>query len=181
MTPDDDELKTLLSRMAGGDRAAFTRLYDVMASRLYGLSVSLLGRTDLAEEALQEAFIQIWHNAGEYHQERGSPRAWMAAITRYRSLSLIRQQRELQGEDAWFEGVADERPGPQGLVCQQSEDAQLQGCMEQLALPQQETLRLAYYQGFSHDELAQRLETPLGTIKSWVRRGLLSLKRCMEQ
>lgn len=179
---DQDELIGLLGAISHQDRIAFERLYQKVAGRMFGLCRRLTGHRELAEEALQEAFIRIWHNASEYHSERGSPVSWMMTIARYRALDLIRarQVRRASGEEE-LEQVEDEREGPLDASLKMDGSKALTGCIEELSPSQKDSILLSYYRGFTHEELATVMSTPVGTVKSWVRRGLLALKRCLER
>src|SRR5690606_15962759 len=124
----------------------------------------------------------IWHHADEYHEARGSPFNWMAVITRYRALDIIRRNRhQADNSEELLLAMADDRPDPQELSFTSEAIKALRGCIDELSEPQRNSILLAYYRGFSHDELALALSLPLGTIKSWIRRGLISLKRCLER
>ncbi len=177
-----NELMVLLSSVARQDRQAFQRLYEQVSGRMFGLCQKLAGQQELAEEALQDAFIRIWHHASEYHSDRGSPMSWMMTIARYRTLDLIRARkvRQTAGDDA-LNSVEDERSGPLEATLQMDGSAALTGCLDELSPEQRDSILLSYYRGFTHDELSTALSTPLGTVKSWIRRGLQVLKRCLEQ
>lgn len=179
---DQEHLMRLLFSVAHQDRRAFEQLYEQIASRMFGLCMKLAGQRELAEEALQEAFIQIWHHAGEYHDGRGTPLGWMMTIARYRTLDLMRSRkvRQTSGDDQ-LELVEDQRGGPLEASLRSAGSAQLTGCLEELSDVQRDSILLSYYRGFTHEELAQTLSSPIGTVKSWVRRGLLALKRCLQQ
>ncbi|MDX1636303.1 MAG: sigma-70 family RNA polymerase sigma factor [Marinobacter sp.] len=177
-----EELMRLLSAVAHQDRQAFQRLYELVAGRMLGLCHKLAGQQELAEEALQDAFIRIWHHASEYHSERGTPLSWMMTIARYRTLDLMRARKVRQGagEEA-LETVADGREGPLDVSLRMDGSAALTGCLDELSPSQRDTILLSYYRGFTHEELSTALSTPIGTVKSWIRRGLLALKRCLER
>ncbi|MBW4935220.1 sigma-70 family RNA polymerase sigma factor [Marinobacter sp. F4206] len=179
---DQEDLMRLLFLVARQDRRAFEQLYEKIAARMFGLCVKLAGQRELAEEALQEAFIQIWHHAAEYHEGRGTPMGWMMTIARYRTLDLIRARkvRQTSGDDH-LEHIEDQRAGPLDDSLRTAGSAQLTGCLEELTDVQRDSILLSYYRGFTHEELAQALSSPIGTVKSWIRRGLLALKRCLEQ
>lgn len=179
---DQEDLMRLLFQVAHQDRKAFEQLYEAIAARMFGLCMKLAGQRELAEEALQEAFIQIWHHAGEYHDGRGTPMGWMMTIARYRTLDLIRSRkvRQTSGDDH-LEHVEDQRAGPLDDSLRNAGSAQLTGCLEELTDVQRDSILLSYYRGFTHEELAQALSSPIGTVKSWIRRGLLALKRCLER
>lgn len=176
-----DELVVLLSRVAQDDRQAFRQLYQQMSGRMFGVCRKITGQTELAEEALQEAFIRIWHHAGEYHRERGTPMNWMMTIARYRTLDMVRSRRARRdvGDEA-LDTLADDRRDPVAESLTGENAAALKHCFGELSESQRDSIMLAYYRGFTHEELATTLATPIGTVKSWVRRGLLALKRCLE-
>lgn len=176
------DLLRLLGAVAQKDRQAFSRLYEKVAAPMFGLCQKLAGQQEMAEEALQDTFIRIWHHASEYHSERGSPMSWMMTIARYRTLDLMRARKVRQGPaDEAFDHMADERAGPLESTLQLDGSEALTGCLEELTQPQQDTILLSYYRGFTHEELSNCLSTPVGTVKSWIRRGLLALKRCLER
>lgn len=180
-TLDQERLIRLLGRVARQERRAFEELYGLVAARMFGLCLKLANHRELAEEALQESFIQIWHNAGEYHQDRGMPLAWMMTIARYRTLDLLRaRQSRLGDSDESLEQIEDKRSGPLDESLRHSGSAQLTGCLEQLSDSQRDSILLAYYRGLTHEQLAATLSTPIGTVKSWIRRGLIALKRCLD-
>lgn len=175
--PERLELTTLLAATARGDRTAFQKLYERTAPRLLGVCIRLLGDRHQAEDALQDAYIRIWHNAGEYHEERGTPLTWMMTIVRYLSLDQLRARKRHAAED----DIPDEQTaGPETLSVRFDELARLGHCLEHLSEDQRDSVLQVYYRGLTHDELSRHLDTPLGTVKSWVRRGIQSLKRCLQ-
>lgn len=177
-----DELMRLLRSVARKDRKAFQQLYGKVAARMFGLCIKLANHRELAEEAMQESFIQIWHHAGEYHRDRGAPLAWMMTIARYRTLDLMRARKLRQtAGDEHLEQVEDKRGGPLDDSLRTAGSTQLTGCLEELSDVQRDSILLAYYRGFTHDELSKTLSSPVGTVKSWIRRGLMALKRCLER
>lgn len=179
---EQQELISLLGAVAHQDRQAFKQLYEKVAGRMFALCQKMAGQQELAEEALQDAFVKIWHNASEYHRDRGAPLSWMLSIARYRTLDLIRARQVRQTTDHHdLESIEDERAGPLDASLQVDGSAALTGCLEELSHVQRDSILLSYYRGFSHEELAGILQTPIGTVKSWIRRGLMSLKRCLEQ
>ncbi|WP_375172032.1 sigma-70 family RNA polymerase sigma factor [Marinobacter sp.] len=177
-----DDLMRLLVGVAQGDRRSFQQLYESISGRMFGVCLKLAGQRELAEEALQEAFIQIWHHAREYHSDRGTPLGWMMTIARYRTLDLMRARKVRQhaGEDQ-LEQVEDHRAGPLDESLRDAGAAQLTGCLDELSDNQRDSILLSYYKGLTHDELSQALSSPIGTVKSWIRRGLIALKRCLER
>ncbi len=169
-----DPLGSLLVAAAHGDRRAFQRLYQISSPRLFAVSVRILHRRDLAEEALQDAFVTIWQRAAQYRPERGTPMSWMGAVVRNRAIDLLRRGgKELTG----LTQDLPDRPEPATTDLAEG----VRGCLEGLQESPRQAILLAYYYGMTHAELSDRLQAPLGTVKSWVRRGLLQIKDCLEQ
>jgi len=174
---DDQTLMGLLAACTLGDRRAFARLYACASPSLYAIVLRLLRRRDWAEEALQDAFVQIWERAADYRPDKGRPLTWMASIARYRAIDFIRSEGRHRSEhgDETLALLADER------ARQVLGGARLEECLNELESGQRQCILLSYCEGYSHHELAERLATPLGTVKTWIRRGLQRLKRCLEQ
>lgn len=183
----DAELLALLDRVATRDAAALQRLYQRTAARLHGLALRVVRQPEWAEDVLQEAFLTIWRAAPDYRASLSPPMAWMGLIVRSRALDLLRRQRaEGAGRtDAFDDDMADalpaHGPGPQELADASEQAWLLHQCLQQLEPPQREALSLAYLREMSHSELAERLAQPLGTVKTWIRRGLDKLRACMER
>jgi RNA polymerase sigma factor, sigma-70 family len=180
MAPNDSLVK-LLSHCARGDQRAFARLYRQSAPQLYAVALRLTRTRERAEEVLQEAFINIWHNACRYHEEKGSAMAWMVSIVRYRALDRLRRDRHettVEQEPA-REDVSDSGLDPLETISETDEHQALLSCMQQLKVEQRQSIVLAYLHGYTHQELSERMKVPLGTVKSWIRRGLQHLKRCL--
>lgn len=179
---DQQQLLRLIQDTANGDRAAFKRLYELTAPKLYAFSRQLLNRADWAEDLLQETYIKVWHHASEYHSERGGVLTWMISILRYGAIDRIRAHKPAS---PLTEEIADslQEPGPEPFhLALQSETAHaLQGCLGTLTDIQQRCISLAFFEGLTHQELSRRLQHPLGTIKAWIRRGLISLRECLER
>ncbi len=162
---------------AAGDEAALKALYDAEAAAMLGVALRIVRRRDLAEEAVHDAFLQIWRKAHQYDPALGSGRAWMFAIVRNRALNIVRDRsREDLVDDETFETLQADHD--ETLMRLPERDA-LRRCLEQLDKPRRASLMLAYVSGFSHGEIAGRLGVPLGTVKAWIRRSLLALKECM--
>jgi len=177
-----DPLHGLLAACAQRDRAAFSRLYQSTSAKLYGVAVRILRREDWAEEVLQECYVSIWTHAPEYRPALAAPMTWMTSIVRNRCLDWLRRPRpEVADEDgAVLEATESTNPGPLAEL-ERSKDAQaLPRCLQGLEAKQRQAIALAFYDGLSHSELASHLREPLGTVKTWVRRGLLRLKSCLE-
>ena len=172
----------LLGATAQGDRLAFAQLYNELGGKLYAISLQLLRQRDLAEDAVQEAFVRIWHNAGEYQQDKGLVLTWMISIVRYRALDMLRatkRRRETSSDTEELDEPADER-GPDSELLEQRDRVRIDNCMDNLEKPQRDAIQLAYFKGLTHHEVCAHLDSPLGSVKSWIRRGLERLKRCLE-
>ena len=164
---------------------ALRELYDQASTKLYGLAVKVVGNREWAEDVLQEAFVTIWRSAGDYRASLSPPMAWMGLIVRSRALDFLRRRASERADtaqeldDTISESVAGDSPDPLDTA-QASEQAwALQECMRKLEGRQREVLSLAYLRDLSHSELAAQLQLPLGTVKTWIRRGLDQLRGCM--
>lgn len=179
MDPKHDFLY-LLSATAQGDRLAFADLYRQSSAKLYAVSLQMLRRRDLAEEAVQEAFVRIWHNAGDYQQEKGTVLTWMISIVRYRALDMLRATKSRRETGAEGLGEALDEQSPEQELYEQRDRVRIDRCMDGLDEAQRQAIEMAYFRGLTHMEVCDQMKTPLGTIKTWIRRGLERLKRCLE-
>ena len=174
------DLVHLLSLVAGGDRDAFARVYQATAPKLYGIVLRISGRRDVADEILQEVFVKIWERACHFEPGRASPITWMATIARNRALDEARRKRPLALEDT---PEAMEVPDPgvsaSDAVERSEEFRRLSRCLEALDGDRQAMVRLAYLNGWSREQLAERFKQPVPTIKTWLRRSLAQLKDCL--
>jgi len=179
-----EDLAPLVYRTALGDQRAFELLYQQTSSRLYGVALTLLRRRDLAEEVLQEAYVKIWHAAGTYQPDRGTVSTWLSTIVRRSAIDRLRRQKNdtlaSQEPEDW-DVVDEDTPSPLQQLLDDADSKRLSRCLEHLDERQRESLRLAFFQGLTHSELALKLETPLGTVKAWIRRGLDKLKGCLHE
>lgn len=175
-----DDLTGLLSACARDDHRAFERLYILASPRLFAICRYMLRHEDVAEDVLQEAFIQIWRDAKNFDRRRASPMTWMAAITRHRALDRLRRKRpELAlDEEQLIAPVMNEEAISTELDWSASK--RLNACMDTLSDRQKVSIALAFFHGLTHQELSEQMATPIGTVKSWIRRGLDRLKRCLE-
>ena len=172
-------LEELIRRCRDGDGAAFRLLYDAEAPRLYGLALRITGQTALAADAVHDAFLQVWQKAARFDPARGSAGAWLTSLVRYRAIDLVRSQgRETTGQA--IPERADPAPGALDALLAGAAGAALHHCLELLDDKPRQAIVLAFVEGRTHADLAQELGAPLGTVKSWIRRGLLALKVCLE-
>ena len=186
-----EELSQLLARTGLGDRAAFAALYERTSSHLFAVVLRINRDRAIAEDILQEVYVNVWRAAKGFDAAQSQPLTWLTSIARNRAIDSLRRaqaQPRLQSGHAQddedsdvYDETADEAAGPLELLSQASDARQLHRCMEGLAATQRQSLALAYYDGLSHSEIAERLGEPLGTVKSWVRRALLALRSCLDQ
>jgi RNA polymerase sigma-70 factor, ECF subfamily len=173
--------EALLQACASGDRAALRSLYQLTAPQLFGLANSIVRSRELAEDAVQDSFVQVWRHAHRFDPARGAAMAWLASIVRNRCFDLLRRhQREAPFDDAiveaWESRTADSTDG----IALSREAQRLRDCINELDENPRKSVLLAYYGGLTAGEVAARLGAPLGTVKSWIRRSLIQLKRCVE-
>ena len=181
----DAELIALLDRVALREQPALRQLYERTSGKLFGLALRVVGNRAWAEDVLQEAFLYIWRSAPGYRASLSPPLAWLGLIVRSRGLDLLRRNTaERTGvtqelDEVLTDTLQGDTPNPMDTV-QASQQAQaLHQCLSRLEARQREVLSLAYIRDLSHSELATRLRLPLGTVKSWIRRGLDQLRTCM--
>jgi RNA polymerase sigma-70 factor (ECF subfamily) len=172
-------LAELLRLIAAGDRVAFRRLYERVGGRLYGVALRITRQAPLAADAVHDAFLQVWRNAARFEVGRGTPEAWLLSLVRYRALDIARRRgRETPSEE--MPEPVDEAPDALARLAESEGAAALRACLEQLEAERRRLLLLAFADGLSHSEVAERLGMPLGTVKSWIRRSLQSLRLCLE-
>jgi RNA polymerase sigma-70 factor (ECF subfamily) len=172
--------RDLIEAVQRGSRPALKRLYELESRRLYGIALRITRRPELAADALQDAFVQVWQNARSFSPERGDAAAWLTGIVRYRALDMLRQAgREIPSDDPAL-GDAPIEPDVVERLAQKLAEAPLRRCLGELDENQRRCVVLAFVDGLSHAEIASKLPAPLGSVKSWVRRGLLSLRSCLE-
>lgn len=184
------ELSKLLARAGLGDRAAFAALYERSSAHLLGVVLRINRDRAQAEDVLQEVYVNVWRAARSFDAAQSQPLTWLTSIARNRAIDSLRRaqtQPRLQGlssthdEDTdVYDTVADEAPGPLDLLSRASDARALEDCMRDLSAQQRQSVALAFFDGLTHAELAATMRQPLGTVKSWVRRALQSLKGCLE-
>ena len=170
-----------------GDQVAFAEFYEVTASHLYGVALRILKDPPAAEEILQEAYVNVWHHAGSYEVAKSQPMTWLTSIVRNRCLDQLRR-REIDtvsltpddDDDLPRYDPPSESMTPAQMLIAGADARSVRECVETLDAGPRQAIALAFYQGLSHAELAAHLREPLGTVKSWVRRGLERLKRCLD-
>ncbi|HKX42941.1 MAG TPA: sigma-70 family RNA polymerase sigma factor [Burkholderiaceae bacterium] len=200
-TPEHDwsersrELSRLLARSGLGDRAAFATLYERTSAHLLGVVMRIHRDRAQAEDVLQEVYVNVWRAAQSFDAAQSQPLTWLTSIARNRAIDSLRRaqaQPQLRSnispattdgndeESDVYDTVADDAPGPLALLSRAADARALHGCMDGLSAAQRQSVALAFFDGLSHAEVADAMHQPLGTVKSWVRRALLSLKACLD-
>ncbi len=177
-------LRDLLVSVAGGDRASFTRLYDLTSSRIYGLAVRVVRDRHYAEEVVQEAYLQYWQRAADYEPARGSVITWMMTIAHRRAVDRVRSE-NMQTERMSEYGARNAEPeGAQNIpleeVVRAAEVSAVRTCLGHLTDLQRGSLEMSYFGGLTYPEVAARTDTPLPTTKSRIRDGLRRLRICLD-
>ena len=181
-SPDAALLATWISAVALGDRAAYRRLYDATAPKLFAVALRMVREESRAEDVLQDSFVNVWNSAASYNASLSAPMTWMITIVRNRSLDYIRRAdgRSISLDDDLAATLESDDPSPGHLASLAQQAVALQICMKRLDAGQRQAIAFAYFQGLTHSELAASLRVPIGTIKTWIRRGLEKLKRCLD-
>jgi RNA polymerase sigma-70 factor (ECF subfamily) len=176
-----DALAPLMARIADGDRAALRQLYEASSSKLFGLLLRILSDREEAEDVLQDVYVTIWRRADRFDASRASVMAWVSAIARNRAIDRLRARGPASRRESIdnFE-VADDAPGAEALVGAADDARRLEACLNELDPRTREVIRTAFFEGVTYEALSVRLGVPLGTVKSWIRRGLARLKGCLE-
>jgi RNA polymerase sigma factor (sigma-70 family) len=185
MTNTDADLMNLIDRMANSDEIALKALYDATSPKLFGLALRVVNKREWAEDVLQESYMHIWRSAADYRASLSPPMAWMGLIVRSRALDFLRRRaserlhltQEL--DDYLSDTIEGDAPNPMNTALASEQAWALQQCMNQLDNKQREVVSLAYLRDLSHSDLAEQLKLPLGTVKTWIRRGLEQLRGCM--
>jgi RNA polymerase sigma-70 factor (ECF subfamily) len=173
-------LADLLLAVASGDRQALRAVYDRQSVRLFGIANAILRDRDSAADALQDAFLRVSQRAGQFDPSRGEASAWLAGIVRYAALDLARRRgREMPTDDP---ALGDQAVQPEALevIAANAEGRRLRDCLAALEEKNRQGIVLAFVHGLSHAQVAAKLELPLGTVKSWIRRGLMQLRECLQ-
>ena len=170
------QVAAALVRCAAGDRTALRVIYDAEAPRMVGVARRMLRRQDLAEEAVQDTFMRVWRAAGTFDPQKGAARSWLYAILRNCALSILRDENRFTSDESAADQAA---PMTENALAHLPETSALRRCLERLEPARRSVVVLSYVHGLSHGEVAGKLGGPLGTVKSWARRSLISLQECM--
>ncbi|MFZ1742610.1 MAG: sigma-70 family RNA polymerase sigma factor [Pontixanthobacter sp.] len=177
-----DALKAAIARLADGDKSALEFIYRATSAKLFGICLRILGSKDDAEDALQDVYINLWRSAGRYDPDRASPISWLATFARNRAIDRLRSGKVQRGAVPVNEAaeLEDSAPLADAVLEDTERDARIHHCLGTLDDKTQDSIRTAFFHGTTYAELAEAKGVPLGTMKSWVRRGLAKLKRCLE-
>lgn len=176
------DIENYIARMALGDQEAFAALYRATSAKLFGVCLRVLGTQAEAEDALQDVFVKIWHNADRYQVNGLSPMTWLITIARNQAIDRLRARKVKTGaglDEA--DALADPNPGPEALAMAASDRGRIAACMNELPPDRADAVRRAYLEGETYQELADRYAQPLNTIRTWLRRSLIKLKECLSQ
>lgn len=179
------QLQAWLMATKERDAAAFRALYDATSAKLFGFALRILNKPELAEEALQESFVSIWNSAGSYQASLAAPMTWMTTIVRNKAFDLLRRTDHALEIDAdsfdkeIMEALESNDPTPLQALQLSSDAKALARCLARLEGLHRQAIALAYYHDLSHSEVALQMAQPIGTIKSWIRRGLERLRLCL--
>jgi RNA polymerase sigma factor (sigma-70 family) len=176
------QLAAALVRVGAGDRAALRMVYQDTSAKLFGVCLRILNDRSEAEDVLQDVFVTVWRNAASFDAGRASPITWLVAIARNRAIDRLRSsagRRRIEPIES-ADQVSDPAPAAIERVELAQQHQRLAHCLEELEARHSAAIRAAFLDGATYEELAQRMSVPLGTMKSWIRRGLLKLRTCLE-
>lgn len=176
-----DELENWIARSALGSRSDFALLYNATSAKLFGVCLRILNNRTEAEEALQETYIKVWNSASKFTAGQASPISWLAAIARNSAIDHYRRKKPEAGDISEAEMIADEAPSPEANALLSDDVGRLNVCMAELDERHSDALKNVYLNGWTYVEAAEKLDIPLNTVKTWIRRGLVSLRDCLNR
>jgi RNA polymerase sigma-70 factor (ECF subfamily) len=177
-----DPLAELMPLIAGGDRAALRQLYRATSAKLFGVCLRILSNRDESEDVLQEVYLTIWRRADRFEAGRASVMTWISTIARNRAIDRLRARGPLAYAEPVEElEIEDSAPRAEALLEAAQSGEALGKCLKELDDRTETVIRTAFFEGVTYEALAARMGAPLGTVKSWIRRGLLKLKGCLER
>jgi RNA polymerase sigma factor (sigma-70 family) len=185
------DLSQLLARAGLGDRVAFATLYERTSAHLFAVVLRINRDRAQAEDILQEVYVSVWRAAQGFDTAQSQPLTWLTSIARNRAIDSLRRKRSgpatqtaigADDEDRdVYDTVPSDTPGPLEMLARAADARALSACIDGLTAPQRQSVALAFFDGLSHAEVAEKMGQPLGTVKSWVRRSLQALKTCLEK
>lgn len=174
------KLVAALQGVGRGERSALKTVYELTSAKLLGVIVRIERDRETAEDVLQDVYLKVWRRAGRFDASRGSPITWLCAIARNAAIDSCRgRSREASVPDDDLPEIEDDASLADEMLCDMEDAARVHDCLDTLQQDHRRSIRLAFFDGLSHSELAERIGVPLGTMKSWIRRGLASLKGCL--
>jgi RNA polymerase sigma-70 factor (ECF subfamily) len=178
-----DVLASKIAAVAAGDRAAFEHLYRATSSKLFGVCLRVIPDRDEAEDVLQEVYATVWRKAGQFDAARASAITWLAMIARNKAIDRLRSSPgpARMAPIEFAEELPDPGASPMKAAEASTDRERLEMCMDQLEERRRSLIRTAFFDGATYEELATRIGSPLGSVKSWIRRGLMQLRACLEQ
>ena len=179
--PNAHELLPVMQAVAAGDRTALADLYDRTSGKLYGICVRLLKSEPEAEEVLQDVYLTVWNKADRFDGRKASPITWLAVLARNKSIDRLRRTSAPTTNLDEAPELADDSMSALEVLVQEEDQKRLHDCLAELDQQQQSSIRAAFLDGATYLQLAERERVPLGTMKSWIRRGLLRLRGCLER
>lgn len=175
------ELNPVMRSVAAGDRGALSNLYERTSAKLFGICLRVLGSEAEAEEVLQEVYVTVWHKAVRFDPMKASPITWLAVLARNKAIDRLRLRRHANEPIDSASDVADDQPSALDVLEKAEEQHRLSDCLDELDEQPRTMICAAFLDGASYPELADREDVPLGTMKSWIRRGLLRLRECLQR
>lgn len=176
-----NDIENLIAQISLGDREAFSALYDSTSAKLLGVCLRVLNERAVAEEAMQDTYIKVWKNADRYASNGLSPMTWLITIARNTAIDRLRAQKPSSDLNDYSDSLASSLPSPETAAAHSSEMQRVAECLEELDEDRSSAIKGAYLNGDSYAELSARFEVPLNTMRTWLRRGLLSLRECMDR
>lgn len=171
-----------MPRIAQGDRAALRALYQATSPKLFAVCLRILSDREESEDVLQDVYVTIWRRADRFDPARASVAAWISTIARNRAIDRLRARGPLaKAEPIEALEIADDQPGADAKLAQVDDARRLEGCLAELDPRTRTVIRTAFFEGVTYEALARQMDAPLGTVKSWIRRGLARLKGCLER
>ena len=175
-------LASALDKVAQGHRSALQTVYQLTSDKLFTTIVRIVRDRERAEDCLQDAYVKVWQRAGRFDSTQGSPITWLCTIARNTALDALRRdarRQEVAGDVLPEVEDANLQPADDWL-CAEEDSVKLAECLKTLQADHRRSIRMAFFEGYTHTELAERIDVPLGTMKSWIRRGLAGLKGCLD-
>lgn len=184
---DSGQLHIWLAAVANKDARAFRALYEASSPKLFGFALRILNKRELAEEVLQESFVSVWNNAGSYQSSLAAPMTWMTTIVRNRAFDLLRKlDHDVEIDAGHFDmevmnALEAGDPTPIESLALTQDAKALARCFARLEGMHRQAMALAFYHDLSHSEVAEQMKLPIGTVKTWIRRGLDKLRTCLSK